>query len=77
MHISDAQKKRGWEPRACEDKCCGTTGESLSPEEGWSSQLSGKDMPSDGWQKANVTVRIEREYAAPHWGPVAPEMTDR
>lgn len=62
-HISDTQKKRRWEPRACEDKCCGTTEESLSPKEGWSSQLRSKDMPSDGWQKAIFTVGVEREYA--------------
>lgn len=46
----NARKKRGgWE--ACGDKCCGAKGESLSPQEGQSSRLRGKDVLSDGWQK--------------------------
>lgn len=61
----------------CEDKCREAEGESLSPQEGQASQLRGKDMPSDGWQKAIVTMGNGREYAAPRWGPVAPGMTDR
>lgn len=71
------EEERGQEPGACEDKCHRAKGESLSPQEGRSSQLRGKDMPSDGWQKAIVTVGNGREYAAPHWGLVAPGMSDK
>lgn len=76
--ISECQEEeRGQEPGACEDKRHGAKGESLSPQEGRSSQLRGKDMPSDGWQKAIVTAGNGGEYAAPHWGLVAPGMNDR
>lgn len=76
--ISECQEAEGGQKSgACEDKCHGAKGESLSPQEGQSSQLRGKDMSSDGWQKAIVTVGNGREYAAPHWGLVAPGMSDR
>ena len=81
-HVLEAYKNvrkkgGGQECSACEDECHGTKTGSLLSQEGQSLQLRGTDMPSDGWQKAIATVGARREYAAPHWGPMALEKPDK
>lgn len=60
--------ERRMDPCTYEDRHCGAEGESLSQQEGRFSQLRGKDVPSDGWQKATVPAEKEGGCAAPHWG---------
>lgn len=61
----------------CEDRRRGAEAASLSPREGWASQLRAKDVASDGWQEAAVTAGSGREDAPAHWGPEAAGVTDR
>ena len=66
-----SEEAGGQEPRACEDRHRGAEGEGLSPQEGRSSWLRGKEVPADGWLKTTVTAGDGREDTAPHWGPEA------